>query len=1191
MLQGLLRHLNEPETVIFVGSGVSRWSGLPSWDRMICELADFLDDSGKPSDLVREEQHNGELLQAASYAFDQLTQPQIGEFIRLACRYGTAKPHEIHRKIVELGPTSFVTTNYDNLLEEALRIFQPDTFFAPPVTNRHLTEMASVAHARKSDFIFKPHGDASDAESIILTREQYRKLLPQGEWNRALETLKTLMISRPVLYVGFGLRDPDFLYLRDLLANTYEGAVRDHYAILPNMNDQEIAYWRRSYGIQIISYQAGEDEDVKVAHDALLDLLQNLKEQKPNANEIAGNETQEADFLLAITRYATRVLRSRPTESKVEISVEYQGDNNHISFRRRLENRYKNVGDLLLNGPQKIILIGLPGAGKSFSISSAAADLAETLRLATLEENTDLGDPSIPVIVDMKQYAGNLWNLAEDSLPRGISLKFLLKSYKVKFFIDSFNEMPKKYWSDASYEQDLNDFLKNSQSASVIIASRTEHGLRLADFKSFTLENIDEKLAEAALFENGYKPDGVFRKEMVNLIRRPFFYRLLKNKTISVNSSTEPRAVFDQIFLRLDEKCERRFAAHFSLLPILQELAFKTLNNGTETFRVSESEDIFETSMKDQNKTDIEAIDVVNWLVSEQAIQPLPKGRLAFFHQSITEYLAASRLASLYEEDPRVLQDVLRFRRWDQAIMQAVMLLPKKKAKSGIAQIVAADYKLALSSCKYIEADRDKTINDVLEQSLRLSRRERSEDHSLEWAIQRDLPLNKYHLPFLRKCMEMRGTIGAAATNRFAEIVGSDAKEALLSMLLENDQDYNFHVNGAGRALASLLTTSDLPRIAEWVDAHTTSGDEDDMTASVFATALSNLPADEIVRFLAPDLGRKVIKPLASNILCSIAQDKRTQEWLDVGLQLLPLSRLAAFPIYTILKYGRPPKALSVDDLRENDIDRLIDGMWEGDQWCFNALTQICRVSAKSYNIVATRREQVPGLRAVALKLCLEPNEFKSMIDWLEQFANGAVEYGPEISAINLRKLDWAGKSGLLLRLLNLQDGILANALLPPGVPTEIETLGIFDFDDIKKYLEWVKDLKNSEEFEGRFLGDQLASLMGHHCSAPSKQRLLSELDNTDSPYRKIIAQNILGYCGNLMMTELSDRSISYLLAALRTSKQKPWEPCILSRTADESFVDEALLPLKSDEDDTFQSNLRRVLERIGQRHGKRYLM
>jgi hypothetical protein len=37
-----------------------------------------------------------------------------------------------------------------------------------------------------------------------LTREQYRQLLPQGERQAALESLKMLLASRPVVYLGWG---------------------------------------------------------------------------------------------------------------------------------------------------------------------------------------------------------------------------------------------------------------------------------------------------------------------------------------------------------------------------------------------------------------------------------------------------------------------------------------------------------------------------------------------------------------------------------------------------------------------------------------------------------------------------------------------------------------------------------------------------------------------------------------------------------------------------------------------------------------------------------------------------------------------------------------------------------------------------------------------------------------------------
>ena len=116
----LKKILAQEDTVLFIGSGISVWSGLPSWASMIEELARYVESAGANADLVRTEAQKGDLLQAASYGFDKLTKQQIGEFIRAACHYGVAKPHEIHHKVISLGPRCFITTNYDNLIEESL---------------------------------------------------------------------------------------------------------------------------------------------------------------------------------------------------------------------------------------------------------------------------------------------------------------------------------------------------------------------------------------------------------------------------------------------------------------------------------------------------------------------------------------------------------------------------------------------------------------------------------------------------------------------------------------------------------------------------------------------------------------------------------------------------------------------------------------------------------------------------------------------------------------------------------------------------------------------------------------------------------------------------------------------------------------------------------------------------------------
>ena len=386
----LKRIFAQEETVLFIGSGISTWSGLPSWTELIEKLAQFLaqfiEASGDKADLVRAEAQKGDLLQAASYGFDQLTKQQIAEFIRNACRYGTAEPHEIHRKIVSLGPRCFITTNYDNLIEKSLDKWQPDRFYRSPVTNRHLTETAEITHARAIDFIFKPHGDVGDIESIILTREQYRQLLPQGERHAALKSLETLLTTRQVVYLGFGLRDPDFLYVRDILANTYKGGIPDHYAIMADISDAERDYWRRNYGIHLVSYTTTELPDKTRDHTALLTLLDSFLEKEPELSISVDFDPHTPDVVLALARHAAGLSRSPKLTSEFQIRVHAEPEKlgNNLFVYRMDRFDHSPVEKFLDNGPERAVLTGLPGAGKTYALRRSAARLADKLHESCL---------------------------------------------------------------------------------------------------------------------------------------------------------------------------------------------------------------------------------------------------------------------------------------------------------------------------------------------------------------------------------------------------------------------------------------------------------------------------------------------------------------------------------------------------------------------------------------------------------------------------------------------------------------------------------------------------------------------------------------------------------------------------------------------------------------------------------------
>ena len=66
-MEQLKQVLAQEDTVLFIGSGISLWAGLPTWSGMIEELAQFVEQSGAKADLIRAEAKKGDLLQAASY--------------------------------------------------------------------------------------------------------------------------------------------------------------------------------------------------------------------------------------------------------------------------------------------------------------------------------------------------------------------------------------------------------------------------------------------------------------------------------------------------------------------------------------------------------------------------------------------------------------------------------------------------------------------------------------------------------------------------------------------------------------------------------------------------------------------------------------------------------------------------------------------------------------------------------------------------------------------------------------------------------------------------------------------------------------------------------------------------------------------------------------------------------------------
>lgn len=1194
--------LAQDDTVLFVGSGISLWAGLPTWSGMIEELAKFIECSGGKPDLIRSEAKRGDLLQAASYGFDKLTKQQIGEFIRKACRYGSAKPHEIHQKIVSLGPRCFITTNYDDLIEQSLRKWQSDRFYKPPVTNRHLTETAEIVHARAIDFVFKPHGDAGDSESIILTREQYRQLLPQGERQAALESVRMLLASRPVIYLGFGLRDPDFIYVRDLLANTYKGGTRDHYAVMADISEGETDYWRRNFGIHLIGYATTEGPDKSRDHTGLVTLLEKLLERPPVANVAPAFDPQSPEVLLALARHAAALARTPKLAHELPIRVHAEKRRAYGIWQAKDKFDHSSVERLLDNSPERAILIGLPGAGKTYSIRRAAARIAEKMNQTCLSEPFDPSAVVVPIIVDLKLYRGNLNQLVNQLLPSSLPLYELIKSFKVKVFLDSFNEMPREYWESGSYESDFKSFMNSLGASTVIVGSRTSDGLTKLDMPAYCLDQIDEEAVAVELQRLGLTFEGRFGDETRRLLQRPFYFQHVASGAITLPKESHPRDFYKCLFVNTNEAFSFRFGQKFNLEAPLATVAYDALNRGEEAFPISELISSVMNALDTEGVRNISSKDIANWLVSRSILLPYSGSRVAFFHQSVTEYLAATELAKIYITSPQVLKEKLLLTRWDQALFLTLSLLPPGYGDPFLSDVIEADFVLALNAAKYLESGRDQVISKLLSEVPSRYEPATAQEWRILDAIESGLPISEVHESELRAIMACGDSLGGAAVFRLVEIKGEQIKDEVLKLLLDKRSDYSFCTNGIGSALKRFATPQDASIIATWSDTiqgelpdH---GDEDinGGFTSGAAEVLSKLDLSVIRNALLPSDQETKIPEIRARIICGILHEHHSTAALNFASDLLLRGvKSASTAICFIAEHGKDGEELSWGSFTYKHVQLLQENSKStDDNWDLKALRHLCKAREDLATLVRANSSRETCIAKAALLHCVSPKEQGPIFSALRELITLSKEarINQPLNLLNQIDIDWTGNADLFVELLRTRDTTLSHALLGQVIPPKFTNLDILEIGDIDWWLEWMLEVKQAENDENRYwLLMQLGALCANQVSPQIRDLFIAEFNKPNSKYRNILHHFVMPYFTELTTDAFSEDAISFLLADLnRKGAAAYFQGNILGNIASERFITDRLLPLLPDAKPPLAENIQRTLDKAGSRHGRRYV-
>lgn len=182
--------------IIFVGAGVSRNSGIPTWAELVKELAKDLGIKSKYKDDKGEDLFSyDEYLKIPQYYYNERKIKEYTDKIKSILNI-PAIPNKIHELLFDLNPVHLVTTNYDNLLEQQANLICGNKIYGKVANDEEL------ASAKECNFIIKMHGEF---DNIVLKESDYDSY--SNNFKLLESYVKGLFATHTILFVGFSAED------------------------------------------------------------------------------------------------------------------------------------------------------------------------------------------------------------------------------------------------------------------------------------------------------------------------------------------------------------------------------------------------------------------------------------------------------------------------------------------------------------------------------------------------------------------------------------------------------------------------------------------------------------------------------------------------------------------------------------------------------------------------------------------------------------------------------------------------------------------------------------------------------------------------------------------------------------------------------------------------------------------------
>jgi CheY-like chemotaxis protein len=297
-IRTMARSIARGDAVFFIGAGMSANAGAPTWDELMLPLRHELEldpnDDASPA------------LVAQFYA-NRFGERELHKYLRLKLRAPSLKPTEAHELLCNLPVSVFVTTNYDDLLEAALRRVDRRYHVICDETEMKLWNEDDEVQ------VLKLHGDLSAARSIVLTDWDFVRF--HAEKAAFKRKLTEIFCNHHVIFIGYGLRDPNVSLILNTVSHEFGSLKKESFIVTFDANVHRQGEWRRR-GMLPVNLAATSETEAR--GDRLRRFLAELLREVNATNRSVLLVDDNVDLLVAWKRLLEREIEGVRVETATD---------------------------------------------------------------------------------------------------------------------------------------------------------------------------------------------------------------------------------------------------------------------------------------------------------------------------------------------------------------------------------------------------------------------------------------------------------------------------------------------------------------------------------------------------------------------------------------------------------------------------------------------------------------------------------------------------------------------------------------------------------------------------------------------------------------------------------------------------------------------------------------------------------